>query len=82
MCTFVDSSPQSIDGHRWGRTVAENVNSHPVVNDVLRHVVVSIPQKPQVVPVVFADEEAVEHLLYVGDHCYLFLAEADQHPNE
>ena len=82
VCTFSDGSPQSIDGHRWGRTVAENVNSHPVVDDVLRHVIVSVPQKPEVVPVVSADVEAVEHLLYVSDHCYLFLAKADQHSNE
>ena len=58
------------------------MDPHPVVDDVLRHVIVSVPQKPQVVPVVSADKKAVEHLLYVSDHCYLFLAKGDHHPNE
>ena len=77
-CTLSICSTESVDGYSWGRTVAENMNFHSVVNDFFCHIIVPVPQESQIISVVLSHQKAVKHLLYVCQDGNLFLTEPQQ----
>lgn len=80
VCTFLGGTSKIIDDNGRRRAVAEDVNHHPILCDVLGDVIVSEPQKSQVVSVILSDEETMKHLLDDGGDGHRLFPEAYQDP--
>lgn len=62
----------------WGRTIAECVHSHFVLNYFFLWVVVVVPEKAKKAPVVLAHQETMKHLLTVCGHSHRLFSKVDQ----
>lgn len=69
-CTFLGAVSEPIYGNSRGRAIAKDMNLHPILCDVI----VSKPQKPQVVSVILSDKESMKYLLDVSSDCHKLLS--------